>query len=449
MGLISRLQHAYKALRGQIPYSTGTAGDVYFGSNFSFWNSFWSSTSNRIDFAQEAGDLRESSIVMAGVQWVGRNLNSARPQVITLDADQKEIEIADHPVTRLLKRPNQYYALGTLTRGIAYSWIIYATAYIRKVRNSLGEVVELWWEPFETTRPAWDRQGGMEPITHYEVNRDGIWYPVPKEDMIVLRDGFDMETRCGINATSALLRDYYTDKQAAGFTALLLKHGLVPPIVVGLGDKDTPYTGSLVDFKENLMRKMSGNNAGEPLVVDGPVSVAKLGFDYSSVGLRDLRQVPQQAFCSAMGISPTSLYFDTSRKESTFANVEQFLKHDYRSYIVPLHDYIADELTWSLLPDFDSDPSHRVSWDYSQVAIMQPDQAAMIESAVKAFEKNVLKRSEAREMIGYKWTDEDDVYANELGQSEDERILAEMERRTPPGVMEDEDGMEEEERMVS
>lgn len=379
-----------------------------FGQNFQLWDRYFQSN-QKLDFSREVGDLRNSALVMAGYNWVATNAAGARPYVCKLDADNKEDEVQNHALIELLNEPNPWYGFDELISGISFSWLTAATAYIIANRSAGGGIAELYYEPHWSIRPYWD-SAGTDWISGYELQRNGVWNKMPQgpRDPVVIafRKGVDPEARTGMSATSSLIREYYTDQQAAQFSALLMKQGLVPPVVVSLGDeKSTVDNDGVKLFKEKLVRLMSGDTAGEPLVMNHPAKVEKLGFDYSSVGLRDIRQIPEERFCAAMGISPHSLNFGTAAETSTYSNVEQYLRQDYRFYIVPFHRYIARVLQRQLLPELGPTDNLRVKWDYSEVPLMQPDTNAEWERVANAYKSRILDQAEAREAIGYDFED--------------------------------------------
>jgi HK97 family phage portal protein len=380
----------------------GGAGVPFFGNNFDLWDNFWSPSRKQIDFATEVGDLRTSALLMAAYQWLASGLASARLTVVQVGADNKETEVQDHPLVQLFDQPNPYYGSEELLSGVALDWLIYATAYVLKFRNAGGGISQLWYEPCNTIRPVWPEDGSAW-ISGYEVNRNGYWIPIASEDVFVLRKGIDMENRMGQSPTSALLREYYTDRQAAQFAALLMKQGLVPPLVVSLGDKDRQVsTDDMKSFKDGLVRLMSGGSAGEPAVINAPATVDTLNYDYSKIGLREVRAIPEERFCSAMGISPYSLHFGTSRSASTYSNVENYLRHDYQAYVMPFQKYIAKRMAREMLPDFGPTDSLQVRWNYDDVPLMQTDKTIEWKRIADTYKARILDQKEAREAIGYK-----------------------------------------------
>ena len=402
------------------------------------WGGFLQSFNTRINYAQEVGDLQNVTLIQAVTQWVARGLTSAPLKVVTIGEDDKET-IVEHPLTELFRRPNPYYARQVLLRGIALSLTIADEAYVIKVRSrfgaEFGAPLELWWEPHWSIRPRW-RTGFID---WFEYERDGIWYPLDPKDVIVFRRDLDPKTRRGYGPTSSMIREFYTDQQASGFMAQLLRHGLVPPIIVGLGTEQNPFNGDKDSFAKALQRKMSGDTAGEPMVVPGGFDVQKLGFDYSSVGLEKVRQIPVERLCAVMGISPISLNLTTSsNKGQAYANVENYLKNDYKSYIIPLHDYIGEELERQLLPEFGVEGVN-IRWDYSRVPLMRPDTVSEATVATTLYEKGVIQLNEARERVEYKPVPDGDQFVGEIGMSLGAQLLTKPGEIAPEDLGDDED----------
>jgi len=159
------------------------------------------------------------------------------------------------------------------------------------------------------------------------------------------------------------------------------------------------------EVKKSLLRQMSGSTAAQPVVTNVDTKVDLLNFDYGKMGLRDVRAIPEERFCSAMGISPYSLHFGTSRQASTFSNVENYLKHDYRSYVVPMQKYIAKRIAKEILPEFGETENLQVRWNYEQVPLMQSDLTVEWRRIADAYKARIIDQEEAREGLGYKSDD--------------------------------------------
>jgi hypothetical protein len=360
----------------------------------------WLNPGSKINFAQEVGDLANVTLCQSAIGWVARNLYDARLRTVELDRDEKESELQPDELAKLFYAPNPFYSGQALIAGIALDWITGSRSYLIKVRGGFNNVKELWWEPKETIRPRWV---GDDFISYYEIERDGIWKRVEVEDVVPITNGVNPKTRLAlINPTNSLITEFYTEKRAAYFMNLLLRSGLVPPIVVSLGDKDRPMDNQAKfdEAKSQIKRKASGDGAAEPLVTNDAVNVERLGYDYSSVGLKEVRQIPVSRFCMAMGISAVSLNADAGNStNATYANVAGYLKQDYRGYIVPLHNLIASALNVHLLPDFGLGDNAKVDWDYSQTALMQADKVAETKNATLVWVSGGSLLNEYREAV--------------------------------------------------
>jgi hypothetical protein len=120
-----------------------------------------------------------------------------------------------HPLADLWNQPNQYYGRRTLEKAIGLSLIVDGNAYIQKVRNRGGEVVELWWQPHNRVFPTWPSDGS-EFIDGYRIRIDGFDWWLPKEDIIHIKDGEDPDNaRLGLSAIKACLREVCTVNEEA------------------------------------------------------------------------------------------------------------------------------------------------------------------------------------------------------------------------------------------
>jgi HK97 family phage portal protein len=397
-GRMSRLKNIYYNLKRLTEYPTQRG---FQGGGFTNLSEFLN-VGSRIDFAAEVGDLSNITLCQAAIGWVARNLYDARLHTVEIGSDNKETEIVDDELAKLFYRPNEYYSGQALVAGIAFDWIVYNEAYLVKTRGGFNTPMELWWEPRETIRPRWT---GGEFISYYELWRDGIWKRIESDDVIPIRNGVNHFTRRAlISPAMSLITEFYTEKRASYFINLLLRSGLVPPVVITLGDKDRPFTDEekFKQVKSDIKRKISGDGGGEPFVTNDAVTATRLGYDYSSVGLKEVRQIPISRFCMAMGISPISLNADAGdATHANYNNVQGYLKQDYRGYIMPLQNLIASALNTHLLPDFGFDKSAKVKWDYSTTALMQPDKIAETKDATLKWVSGGIDKNEYRESLGY------------------------------------------------
>lgn len=365
-------------------------------------SSFFGGSQQNFEFARRLGDPAQSSLVMAAVRFVGNTLPEAPLQAkkpLKGTKGQKgEFEVVpDHPMIKLWNRPNKYYSGSTLKKALAFSWVIAGDAYLIKIWNkNHTEVVELWWEPHWTIRPAFPIDGS-EFISHYEVNRNGQWIRIEVDEVIHFRDGISpFDQRRGLLFLLSITRELYGDQEASNFYANLMGGSAVPPFMVAV-EKDVEMTKEDIrDFQNDLMRNTSGDRKGRPIVTKG-AKAYKLGWSPRELDLREGRFMPEDRFCAVTGIPGVVMELGTGHEHSIYNNVESAMERAYRSYIVPLWNHVEEELEVQLLPDFEGEDSGTVlKHDLTQVQALQEDADKKATRLTGLYEKGVITRREAR-----------------------------------------------------
>ena len=184
------------------------------------------------DYAKGVGDGRSSAIVMAPVRWIMRTLPEAPLMQERYLADGSTETVRATPMLALLDSPNPYYDGHLLTMALAGDLALSGNAYVLKVRAGAGNPVELWWAPSSMMEPRWPTDGSAY-LTHYDYTPSGVTIRIDPADVIHVRDGLDPKnTRKGLSPLASLLREIFTDNEAANMTASLLANMGVPGLIV-------------------------------------------------------------------------------------------------------------------------------------------------------------------------------------------------------------------------
>lgn len=406
-GFLESLKMALKALLIRFTGFGGSSGQSWGGLN-------WTSgifTNSRINYALEAGQLEQSSLVMSAVNWLGRVLPEAPLQVMQSDAQGKESPIPNHPAIKLLNRPNPFYSGATLWKAFALGWITSGNSYFVKAKNRFGQVTELWHIPNWMIAPRWP-EDGSEFISYYEYQPDGALTRINVEDVIHFRDGADPNNmgRTGLSPVASVLREICGDNEVAAYQFLLMKQGGVPPVALALKDGQVSVAFNTQEVKDNYLRSTSGDQRGKVFVSNRAVEITKLGFNPSELDLKVLRHLPESRFASVIGISKETLGFGAADENSTYNNVQQADERSICSYVKPLWEFLGDELTHQLGPDFGLKDNQRFAFDLRQIAALQEDQNALHERANKDLQGGGITVNEYREMIGLEGVPDGNVY---------------------------------------
>lgn len=382
-----------------------------FGSAYSNWSMLMLGT-NKFDYAGTT-DARANSAVMACVLWICRTFPEAPLQVMEKAADGTEKELVDHAFTALLANPNPYYSGELLWRATLADWTMTGNAYWCKIRNSQRTPVQLWWIPQAMIAPAWPVGDPTVYIDHYTYSvGGGEGEVIPVADIVHFRDGLDpANTRLGESKLASLMREVFTDDEAASFSASLLRNMGVPGVIISPSADDAEMTQVDAEaIKTNYKNKFGGENRGEPMIMSGKASVQVLSFNPQQMDLKALRRLPEERVSAVLGVPAIVAGLGAGLDRSTFANMAEARAMAYESNIIPNQRLFAADLRTQLLSDFGDIRRLRVAFDLRGVRVLQDDQNALWAKVGTAFLAGLITRQRGKELIGEKAGPGDDVY---------------------------------------
>lgn len=364
----------------------------------------------KIDYAREVGDGLRSSVVVAPLLWVARNFPEAPVQVERRRGREFEAQ-PEHPMALLLARPNPYYSGHVLWMATLLSYNADGNAYWAKVRDSRGAVRELWYVPHWMIEPKL-LPGSTAFVDYYEYCPGGQALRLDPADVVHFRFGLDPDNpRRGLSPLRSVLREVYTDDEAAAFTASLLRNLGVPGLVVSPAQPNSVTPQQMAETKADLKGRFRGDARGEPLVFSGPTNIEQFGFSPQQLDLKTLRRIPEERVTAVLGIAAVVAGLGAGLDRSTFANYAEAREAAYESNIIPTQRAMSADLEVQLLPDFEARPAGwRVVFDNSRVRILQEDENRAAQRYALLYKGGLIKRSEGRRRMGFEVTPEDEVY---------------------------------------
>ena len=415
MGILDRLRRIKATANPTqpLPLPLGQSRDIYltgYGSGQLVSMLRRALPGSHRDWSRVAGDLGLNSVVACGIDWYVRNWPQGTPKVHRpVDSAQSDV-VEDHPILSLLAEP-----LPGMVGNLVWAWVIqdyklFGNAYLRKIRTSMnGAPIGLQYIPQDMIRPVGN---GSNPLTHYTYTTDGRSYDIGISDIIHIRYGRDPEDiRLGRSPVQAVLREVAVDNLASSAAFGLLDNGAMPSLMVGpdasnAGDIDISPDDAR-QIKRQLREDLTGDNAGGIVVMSGPYKMDRVSLTPSELALDDIRRLPEERICSALGLNPMVLGLGSGLERSTYSNFERAQQAAWEDGMVPLMRAIADALTVGLLPDFaESQEGDFVQYDLSSVRALADDRQAEAERAERLYKAGVADLAEAKRIAGLEASDE-------------------------------------------
>lgn len=354
---------------------------------------------------REIGDGLSSSIIVACVNWVSRNFPEA-PCVVQQRAQDGEWETEpEHELAYLLEFPNPSYSGVLMWMATVVDWNISGNAYWVKVRAGSSKVVQLWWVPSTMMEPKGDEKNF---VTHYEYKPGGGGDVILKpEDVVHFRNGIDpRNVRKGRGSLQPLLREIFTDDEAANFTASILANLGMPGVIIA--PENWNGTGAQIEFdaqgvKQEFQRRFTGDRRGEPMVLTGPTKVQMMSWSPKELDLAALRRIPEERVSAVLGIPPMVVGFGAGLAHSTFNNYAEAREAAYDNNIIPTQRLFAADIRMQLLVDFVNEaqaPKWRVHFDLTDVRALSEDQTDIVTRMDVAIKGGWAQVAEGRKEIG-------------------------------------------------
>ena len=369
------------------------------------------------------GNGYQSDVIMSPVLWAARRM--AESPIGVKREDDEEIDFS-HDAARLMKRPNPYYSGSALAMALTIEFLTDGNGYALKIRNKQLKVIQLWFVPHWCMEPH-TPESAEGYIDYYEYTPgrmmgrgSNVPIKVPVEDVIHLRNGLDPENiRKGLAPLNILLREIFTDDEAATFTAMLLKNGGVPGAVISPAEANARLGDKPEETKAYIKAQFSGLRRGDPLVMSGPTKVDYFGLDVAKLDLSRLRDVSEERVSALLGIPAAVVGFGSGLQQTKVgATMAEMRAMAYEDCIIPMQRIWADEWDMQLLPEFEEKPElFRMVFDLSNVRVLRDDAGKLSDRLTRQLMAGGVELFEYREKLGYDARPEHHVFYLPMGLS--------------------------------
>lgn len=351
----------------------------------------------RFDYAREVGDMLDASVVMAPVMWIQRALPEATLAMRERQKGGKVEPVEDHPLLDLIRNPNPHYGDIAMWSGIVADFCIWGDAYLVKVRDLSGRVVQLWYVPQFMMEPKAGLDG-TEFLSHY-------WYTpgtgygrieLKPSEVIHFRNGLNpRDLRRGLAPMQSVIREIFADIESSNFVSSLLRNMGVPGVVISPKAGSMPSAEDVEATKTWFQQTFSGDGRGGTLVMGAPTDVQPYGFNPQQMNLSEARDVAEERVCAALGIPAAVVGFGAGLQATKVgATMEEMRKLAWHNGVLPLGRALVDELQRSLLPDFEKPGRgarrYELFWDTDDVLALSEDEDKQTERKLKELQAGAI-----------------------------------------------------------
>jgi HK97 family phage portal protein len=335
---------------------------------------------------------------------------------IPFKAFQGDIQLDQHPILSLLKRPNPMQA------GVEYFQAVYSYLLLSgnnySIRSDVaGEVRELYLlrpdrvrvKPSKTSTPE-----GYEYVINGKVVKKYDSNPLSGESEVKHMKLYNpLDDYYGLSPLMAAAVDIDNHNAINKHNISLLNNGARPSgaiIFKPTSDRGMPIQlsdGQRQQLQDDLDVKFKGPaNAGRPLLLEGDFDWREMGLSPKDMDFLQQRNMAAKDIALCFGVPSQLIGIPDSQ---TYSNVQEARLALYEETIMPLARRIQSDLNEWLSPTYGDDI--RIEYDFDAVPAMVERRRRIYENVTQAVREGIISRNEARERLGLEpITGGDDVY---------------------------------------
>lgn len=350
-----------------------------------------------------AGRVDGNSAVFACLMALSLAYFEAPVKVYRVVSKGNRDPLPTHPLADLLEHPNPWHSARELWFWASWALNVDGNVYLEKVRagdQTRGNVVQLVPRSPLRIKPITEPGSGNLIDWYKFTYAPGKWEPVPVENMVHLRLGFDdRDHRLGLAPIKRLVRHVCGDDEASLFATTLLGNYGLPGLTVNLPGRVERTVAE--EYKERVTAAFGGGNRGKVAVLHDGATMQQFGFSPEQLNLKALHQIPETRIAAVMRCPPAVAGLSVGLEQtSNYASFREVREMFTEGTLAPQWALRDDKLNAQLLPDFDSSGRVVVATDLSAVRALQEDQNALHTRANADLASGGISLNEYRAMLG-------------------------------------------------
>ena len=336
----------------------------------------------------------KSTAVHAAVRVLAEAVSRPPLEVWRRDSANSELELTDpnHPLQRLLDRPNDVWDGGQMLRAVESRLALWGSAYVVMARDADGVPKEMWpLRPDEVRVVADDSDRTVRGFIHETAEGRVAYLP---EEMLWFRRFNPMRGFEGFSSMAPARLTVDMGSEALRFNRRFYINSAMPSDLVITTD-DNPSQDQIERLLETWeMRLVDPDQAHKPMVLSGGIDMKRLGSNHSEMDFIAALQWSVEEVSRAFGVPKVFL---SEFEDATLANVrtmEQFL---WRNTVIPELKMLEDGINHRLAPHFEQFPNELVvRFNLSDVEAVQESQSDRADRLATLVGAGIMTVKEAR-----------------------------------------------------
>lgn len=338
---------------------------------------------NYMKFADEA--YSKNVIAHRSISMIAKSVSTIKWQ---LRSGSKKLN--KHPILSLLTRPNPSENGNLFLESLISYRFISGNAFVLAVKNSSGEVSELYNLRPDRVSILTDKSGFISAYV-YSSNGKEIKYPVDKmtgrSNILHLKNFNPLNDHFGLSPIEAAAYSIDQHNNAARWNQSLLQNGAKPSgaLVVKNGKDGT--IGNLSD--EQFMRVknqiedqfMGYENAGKPILLEGGLDWKEMSLSPKDMDFIDAKHTAAREIALAFGVPPQLLGIPG---DNTYSNLAEARLALWEQTVIPIMDELVSGFNNWLVPDFKKADILSLHHDINNIPALLPRREKLWERISRA-----------------------------------------------------------------
>lgn len=320
--------------------------------------------------------IRQIAMAAAGISWVAYT------------DDTRKTKLDQHPILDLLKQPNPRQGHAVFWEAMIAYLMLDGNSFIERVGPDNGPPKELYVQRPDRMQIVVGNQ--VNPIAGYVYTVGNFKVPYPEPFIHHFKFFNPLDDWRGMSPIQAAAQSITQSNAARTWNTALLQNGARPP---GALVTEINLEPDQFDRLESMIQQEYAGvmNAGRPMILEGGVKWQEMGMSPNDMHWIEGQKLSAREVAIVYNVAP-ELIGDSENK--TYSNYGEARKALYQENVLPLSDWIGDDLNGWLSPLYDDSPY--IAYDPDDIEALQEDQDAVYGRNDKSFVAGWITINDAR-----------------------------------------------------